>query len=390
MPHGRRENLDWGAMSIEEILELAIADEVEARDYYRRAADLAGACTRTMDRMASRRRHRASKSWKRRASFWTPFTWTPSTSTATSAGSSGAGKGMRFPAAPSSCWGTSTPRCSAPSRPSRSKAAEAELIPALKGKGLVYRSPIVRMRQMFDLYVCLRPCKAYPGNPLNFKDAIDLVVFRENTEDLYAGVEFNPVPAELARDSWGSSPSPSRPSRTSVRTSTPSHARSTRGRARSDRPRRVRVRAEARAEEGHGRPQGERRPRDRRALPREAKKGREGVPGDPDGRRQRRRDLHVAAEEPARLRRARRPEPVRRHHLRPLRADGRRPRVRLLGEHREKLAVFEPSHGSAPKYAGQYKVNPIATILAAKMMLDWLGETEKGKEPRSGRGLRDP
>ena len=41
----------------------------------------------------------------------------------------------------------------------------------------------------------------------------------------------------------------------------------------------------------------------------------------------------------------------------------------------KKLAVFEPSHGSAPKYAGQYKVNPIATILAAKMMLDWLGET---------------
>jgi 3-isopropylmalate dehydrogenase len=43
----------------------------------------------------------------------------------------------------------------------------------------------------------------------------------------------------------------------------------------------------------------------------------------------------------------------------------------------DKLAVFEPSHGSAPKYAGQYKVNPIATILAAKMMLDWLGEAEK-------------
>ncbi len=34
--------------------------------------------------------------------------------------------------------------------------------------------------------------------------------------------------------------------------------------------------------------------------------------------------------------------------------------------------------GSAPKYAGQNKVNPIATILAAKMMLDWLGESEKG------------
>ena len=82
------------------------------------------------------------------------------------------------------------------------KAAEGELVPELKGTGLVYRSPIVRMRQMFDLYVCLRPCKAYLGNPLNYKDDIDLVVFRENTEDLYSGVEFNPVPQELA-DVWG-------------------------------------------------------------------------------------------------------------------------------------------------------------------------------------------
>jgi 3-isopropylmalate dehydrogenase len=78
------------------------------------------------------------------------------------------------------------------------KAAEAELVPELRGTGLVYRSPIVRMRQLFDLYVCLRPIKAYPGNPINFKDGIDLVVFRENTEDLYAGVEFNPVPQEVA------------------------------------------------------------------------------------------------------------------------------------------------------------------------------------------------
>jgi Isocitrate dehydrogenases len=77
------------------------------------------------------------------------------------------------------------------------KQAEAELIPELQGKGLVYRSPIVRMRQLFDLFVCLRPCKAYKGNPLNYKEDIDLVVFRENTEDLYSGVEFSPVPQEL-------------------------------------------------------------------------------------------------------------------------------------------------------------------------------------------------
>jgi isocitrate/isopropylmalate dehydrogenase len=39
--------------------------------------------------------------------------------------------------------------------------------------------------------------------------------------------------------------------------------------------------------------------------------------------------------------------------------------------------VFEPTHGSAPKYAGQYKVNPIAMLLTAKLMLDWLNETER-------------
>jgi isocitrate/isopropylmalate dehydrogenase len=42
----------------------------------------------------------------------------------------------------------------------------------------------------------------------------------------------------------------------------------------------------------------------------------------------------------------------------------------------EKYALFEPTHGSAPKYAGQCKVNPLASILAAKMMLEWLGERQ--------------
>ena len=42
----------------------------------------------------------------------------------------------------------------------------------------------------------------------------------------------------------------------------------------------------------------------------------------------------------------------------------------------EKLAVFEPIHGSAPEFAGKHKVNPIGAILAARMMLDWLGEKE--------------
>jgi len=67
----------------------------------------------------------------------------------------------------------------------------------LKDKGLVYFSPIVRLRQEFNLHTNLRPCKAYPGNPLNLKEGIDLVVFRENTEGMYGGVEFHPIPQEV-------------------------------------------------------------------------------------------------------------------------------------------------------------------------------------------------
>ncbi|MHC4066000.1 MAG: isocitrate/isopropylmalate family dehydrogenase, partial [Planctomycetota bacterium] len=72
--------------------------------------------------------------------------------------------------------------------------AARELDPSLQDKGLSYFSPIVRMRQELHLHTNLRPCKAYPGNPLNYQDGIDLVVFRENTEGLYAGVEFHPIP----------------------------------------------------------------------------------------------------------------------------------------------------------------------------------------------------
>jgi 3-isopropylmalate dehydrogenase len=42
----------------------------------------------------------------------------------------------------------------------------------------------------------------------------------------------------------------------------------------------------------------------------------------------------------------------------------------------DNYAAFEPTQGSAPKYAGQYKVNPIAMFLTAKMMMDWLKETD--------------
>ncbi|MDA0657230.1 MAG: isocitrate/isopropylmalate dehydrogenase family protein [Planctomycetota bacterium] len=57
------------------------------------------------------------------------------------------------------------------------------------GKG--FRSINVHLRQELGLYACIRPCKYYPGVRTFFSDRnVDLVIVRENTEDLYAGVEF--------------------------------------------------------------------------------------------------------------------------------------------------------------------------------------------------------
>jgi len=55
--------------------------------------------------------------------------------------------------------------------------------------GTGFRSINVHLRQSLDLYACLRPCKSYKGVRSRYTD-IDLVVVRENTEDLYAGIEF--------------------------------------------------------------------------------------------------------------------------------------------------------------------------------------------------------
>ena len=65
--------------------------------------------------------------------------------------------------------------------------------------GTGFRSVNVLLRQTLDLYACLRPCKSYPGVRSRY-EGIDLVVVRENVEDLYAGVEFErglPATAEL-------------------------------------------------------------------------------------------------------------------------------------------------------------------------------------------------
>lgn len=84
------------------------------------------------------------------------------------------------------------------------KAAQEELKPELRGKGFVYYSPIVTLRQKFNLEICMRPCIGFTGNPLNYirkragggfdEPQIDTTVFRQNTEGMYAGIEWTNPP----------------------------------------------------------------------------------------------------------------------------------------------------------------------------------------------------
>jgi isocitrate dehydrogenase (NAD+) len=64
--------------------------------------------------------------------------------------------------------------------------------------GAGFRSINVALRKEFDLYACIRPCKAYDGVRTKFPDT-DIVIVRENTEDLYAGIEFERGSEEEAR-----------------------------------------------------------------------------------------------------------------------------------------------------------------------------------------------
>ena len=86
-------------------------------------------------------------------------------------------------------------------------AADKELDPSLKDKGYVYFSPIVALRQHFNLDICIRPCNSFKGNPLNFirktsdgsfeEPKVNAVIFRQNTEGLYSGVEWTNPPKNV-------------------------------------------------------------------------------------------------------------------------------------------------------------------------------------------------
>ena len=258
------------------------------------------------------------------------------------------------------------------------REAQAELVDELKPKGLVYRSPIVRMRQLFDLYTCLRPCKAYPGNPLNYKEGIDLVVFRENTEGLYAGVEFAPMNAKL-RDTLKEASKPFAPF---ADVPLEDYAITCKINTRKGCERIIRAAFEYAKAHGY--------PKVTIIHKANVVRATEGLFLE-TGKK-------VAADYPGIAWDDANVDAITMWLLKNPEKYGVLVATNLFGDIvsdlcaqmvgglgfgcsgniGEKLAVFEPTHGSAPKYAGQYKVNPIATILAAKMMLDWLGEKALG------------
>ena len=256
------------------------------------------------------------------------------------------------------------------------KQAEEELIPELKGKGLVYRSPIVRMRQMFDLYICMRPCKAYEGNPLNYKENIDIVVFRENTEDLYVGVEFSPVPDELKttlknlnKNFANFAELDGNEFAISCKINTIKGSekiiRAGFEFARKNNRKKVTIVHKANVV----------RATDGLFLDKAKEIAKEYPEIQFD-------EANVDAITMWLLKNPHSYDVLIAPNLYgDVISDLTAQLVGGLGfacsgNIGNKLAVFEPSHGSAPKYAGQYKVNPLATFLSAKMMLDWLGERE--------------
>ena len=270
--------------------------------------------------------------------------------------------------------------------------AKEELAPELKDKKLVYFSPIVKLRQLFNLHTNMRPCKSYEGNPLNYrgnrlnnpegKDVmIDQVVFRENTEGSYGGVEFYPLPQSVydalclnpKMKPWKdkglenvalSTRIVSVQGCTNICRQAFEYAKKT-GRKRVTLVEKPNVLRETgglmtrifkkMAKEYEGASGGGiwadeanidaicmwmfKNPQDYSVIVAE------NMFGD------------IVSDLCAGL----------------VGGLGFAPSANLG----DTYAVFEPTHGSAPKYAGQYKVNPHAMLLTAKMMLEWLKESDR-------------
>lgn len=278
----------------------------------------------------------------------------------------------------------------------KDRAAE-ELDSRLRDRGLVYFSPIVGLRQHFDLDICIRPCRSFPGNPLNFvrrtaggeceEPPVDAVIFRQNTEGLYSGVEWTDPPEE-AREVLAGHPKfsafsgvPSEEIALSVRIFTRRACR-----------RIVRAAFEYARTHGYGSVTICEKPN----VLRETSGMMEEVADEvhrefPEIKRW---STNIDAQM---MWLTKNPEDygvlVAGNMFGDIVSDAFAGLVGGLGfassgNIGDEVAVFEPTHGSAPKYEALDPpiVNPAAMILSAALLLDHVGETERARRVRDAVG----
>ncbi len=273
-------------------------------------------------------------------------------------------------------------------------AATKELDSSLQDKGYVYFSPIVGLRQHFNLDVCIRPCQSFKSNPLNFirrtadggfeEPLINAVIFRQNTEGLYAGVEWTNPPAQV-RDALETHPKMKKFA--DVRNE--DLAISTRIVSREGCRRIITAAFDYAKKFGYSNVTVCEKPNVLRETSgmmfNEAKDIAKNYPGIQLW------DTNIDAQM---MWLTKNPETygvlVAENMFGDIISDGFAGLVGGLGfacsaNIGEEVAVFEPTHGSAPKYEelNPSIVNPIAMILSACMMLDHIGETEKAVKIRN-------
>lgn len=266
--------------------------------------------------------------------------------------------------------------------------AARELVPGLRDKGYVYYSPIVSLRQHFDLDICMRPCKTFKGNPLNFirrgpggvieEPEVDVVIFRQNTEGLYVGVEWT-NPPDIVYAALNSHPK----FKAFANTPREELAVSTRIFTRKATMRIVRTAFEHAEKFGYKSVTLCEKPNVIREtsgmmlnICKEVAKEYQGIA------------FYENNIDAQMMWLTKNPETygviVSGNMFGDIVSDGFAGLVGGLGfacsaNIGKEVAIFEPTHGSAPKYA-EYKtsiVNPIAMFLSACMMLDHIGEKEK-------------
>ncbi len=271
--------------------------------------------------------------------------------------------------------------------------AAKELKPELQDKGLVYYSPIVGLRQRFNLDVCIRPCRSFPGNPLNFirqkagggyeEPKVDAVIFRQNTEGLYAGLEWTNPPDQV-RDALATHPK----FKGFAHVPSPEMAISTRVFTRNACRRIVTAAFEYAKKHGYKSVTICEKPNVLREtsgmLEEVAREVKPDYPGIE----------HWSTNIDAQMMwLTKNPEDysviVAGNMFGDIVSDAFAGLVGGLGfacsaNIGDEVAVFEPTHGSAPKYEtlDPSIVNPIAMVLSAAMMLDHIGETDKAEAMR--------